>query len=356
MRRIGIGSLLIGGWLAWGAGQAALSAEPEGGGAEFKEVYDLIRSNLAGINEADLDRTAARALAGALSPKVTLVTNGAASSGPEKRLVSKSSRFEGEIGYVRIGRVEEGLAQAVREVCDKLQASNKLNGVVLDLRYAGGNDYAAAVAVADAFVTKEQPLLDWGNGTVRSKEKETSLGLPAAILVNRQTAGAAEALAAVMRETGAGLLLGSSTAGQAMIAKEFPLNNGDRLRIATTPIRLGDGSALSAQGVKPDISVEVSPENERTYYEDAYHEIAQTNLAVGSDLTVTNLASSNTRTNRRTRINEADLVRARREGFNSEEFAAAHNAETEKPVVQDPALARALDVLKGLAVVRHSRS
>jgi len=33
-----------------------------------------------------------------------------------------------------------------------------------------------------------------------------------AILVNRQTAGAAEALAAVLRETGAGLVLGTSTA------------------------------------------------------------------------------------------------------------------------------------------------
>jgi hypothetical protein len=32
------------------------------------------------------------------------------------------------------------------------------------------------------------------------------------------------------------------------------------------------------------------------------------------------------------------------------------NDEPEKPSVRDPALARALDLLKGLAVVRHSAS
>ena len=94
---------------------------------------------------------------------------------------------------------------------------------------------------------------------VRSKENSDALSVPVAVLVNRQTVGAAEALAAVLRETGAGLILGSNTAGQAMIAQEFPLKNGERLRIATAPIQLGDGSALSGQGLKPDIAVEVAP-------------------------------------------------------------------------------------------------
>ena len=130
--------------------------------------------------------------------------------------------------------------------------------MILDLRYAAGDDYASAAATAELFVKKDQPLLNWGNGMVRSKEKSDAISLPVAVLVNRQTAGAAEALAAVLRETGAGLILGSRTAGQAMIAQEFPLKNGERLRIATAPIQLGDGSALSAQGLKPDIAVEVA--------------------------------------------------------------------------------------------------
>ena len=142
--------------------------------------------------------------------------------------------------------------------------------MILDLRYAAGDDYAAAAATAELFIKKEQPLLDWGTGMVRSKDKSDAISLPVAVLVNRQTAGAAEALAAVLRETGSGLILGDRTAGQAMIAQEFPLKNGERLRIATAPIQLGDGSALSEQGLKPDITVEVTPADERAYYADAY--------------------------------------------------------------------------------------
>jgi hypothetical protein len=53
-------------------------------------------------------------------------------------------------------------------------------------------------------------------------------------------------------------------------------------------------------------------------------------------------------------MNEADLVRERRRGLNGEGTPAPVAAEPERPVVRDPALARALDVLKGLAVVRRT--
>jgi len=55
-----------------------------------------------------------------------------------------------------------------------------------------------------------------------------------------------------------------------MVAQEFPAQERRPLRIATGAIQLGDGSALSAQGLKPDIAVEVSPEDERAYYADAF--------------------------------------------------------------------------------------
>jgi hypothetical protein len=55
-------------------------------------------------------------------------------------------------------------------------------------------------------------------------------------------------------------------------------------------------------------------------------------------------------------LNEAELVREHREGADLDaEPAAGREPEPEKPVVRDPVLARALDLLKGLAVVRHSR-
>ncbi len=329
----------------------------EASGPDFKEVYDLVRAHLAGMSEAQLNQAALRALIAGLAPRVSLVTNGAASK-PEAAAppVSKSCLFDGDIGYVRVGRVGDGLAGAVREACTKLAATNKLGGVILDLRYADGDDYASAAATADLFIKKDQPLLNWGNGMVRSKEKANAISVPLAALVNRQTSRAAEALAAVLRAAGVALILGSNTAGQAMIAQEFPLKNGERLRIATTPVQLGDGSALAGQGVKPDIVVEVAAADERAYYADAYKLPGRPDLLAASGSGLTNSASGTNRTARRPRFNEAELVRERREGLSEADMTAARPPEPEKPLVSDPALARALDLLKGLALVRQSRS
>ena len=65
-------------------------------------------------------------------------------------------------------------------------------------------------------------------------------------------------------------------------------------------------------------------------------------------------------TNRdRRRVNEAELVRIQREGrsTNEDDLTAAERPQPEggsEPLVRDPALTRALDLLKGIAIVERS--
>jgi hypothetical protein len=50
-------------------------------------------------------------------------------------------------------------------------------------------------------------------------------------------------------------------------------------------------------------------------------------------------------------------VRERREGLTPEaDLSLSRDIEAEGPMVHDPTLARALDVLKGLAIVRRAHS
>jgi len=322
---------------------------------DFKEVYELIREHLPGTSQAQLDRTAVTSLVKALAPNVSLVSSEpeAASGSP---LLGQARVFDGEIAYFRVGKIQNGLAGAIHANCDSLAATNKLKGLVLDLRYTGGGDYAAAAAAADLFVSKEKPLLNSGDGVIKSKEKTNALEWPVVALVNAQTSKAAEALAAMLRETGSGLVLGSRTAGQAMMAEEFPLKNGQRLRIATAPIQVGEGTALTAEGVKPDITVAVNPEDERAYYADPFRLQSGASTLAGSEQSLADAVNGTNRA-RRTRLNESELVRERREGASlDDERPPRRERGPEKPLVRDPALARALDLLKGLAVVRPSRS
>lgn len=325
---------------------------------DFKEVYDLLRANLPGATDAELNQAAVQGLVAGLRGRAMLVANvskpAPVMSAP---LVSKSTILDGGVAYVRVARVADGLANAVSEAAQHLATSNKLKGVVLDLRFAEGDDYAAAAATADLFLAKTRRLLDWGNGMVESKAKKDALISPVAVLVNGETDGAAEALAAVLRKTGAGLVLGSRTAGRAAVMREFPLKNGERLRVAATAVKLADGSALSPDGLKPDIEVKVKAADEGIYFADAYANLGKTNRLASASGMLTNQADGTNPPARR-RVNEADLVRARREGRDAEPDTAAEDREPgpERAVLRDPVLARALDLLQGLALVRTTRA
>jgi hypothetical protein len=346
-------SLLFAGLAFFLAATPGTSAQTANEPPDFREVYELVRSNLVGVSEADLNREALQALISALGSRVSIEPSGQASSVTNSgALVTRTNLFDGGIAYVRVGQVGDGLSTELSETYQQFQKIGPIKGLVLDLRYTDGEDYAAAAAAAEIFLKTERPLLDWGKGLVNSSEKTNGIAVPVAVLINKQTSRASEALAAVLRQTGAALLLGSRTAGESMVPREFMLKTGQRLRVASVPVRLGDGTTLK-NGVKPDISVEVPPHDERLYFTDSFKEIARTN-AMDGELSSTNASSASE--HRRTRLNEAELVRERREGALPDDAAIARGLEPEVPTVRDPALARALDVLKGLALVRQSRS
>jgi hypothetical protein len=118
---------------------------------------------------------------------------------------------------------------------------------------------------------------------------------------------------------------------------------------------LGNGTVLSSEGLKPDISVQVSSQAEQSYYADAFKEILKTNAVGGPNLSGTNTTAATNRA-RRPRFNEAELVREKKLGLILDTDPDSGGAESEKPMVQDPVLARALDVLKGFSLVRQSHS
>jgi hypothetical protein len=318
----------------------------------FAEVFDLVRTNVVRMNEADLNRAAVEGLLLRLRNRAWLVdANQAADTDTNTTAIAATAVFDDNYGYIRVGQVGHELAEEFTKALQKLSSTNKLKGLALDLRFATGKDYKAAAAVADRFVASEQKLFEWSGGVEKSTDKTNSFRAPVAVLVNQATTGAAEALAAVLRDTEVGLLIGTNTAGQASTTRDFTLSNGQVLRVATIPLKLGGGTALDA--LVPDILVEVSPEAERAYFVDAYAHLPRPGFesnAVAS-LTVTN------RNPRRPRINEAELVRMSREGIDPEEEAArlARVTAPTRPVVTDPALARAIDLLKALAVVRQTR-
>ncbi len=328
-------------------GQAATNATPD-----FKEVYESLRAHLAGVDEAELNRAAVTGLLNELGPKAAFVTTGESPApSASTPLVTKASVFDGDLAYLRLAHVGDGLAAALRDAYQPLAASNKLAGVVLDLRFADGVDYAASVAALEFFSAKKTATLDWGQGAQETKTGSNPIAAPLVVLVNGQTHAAAETLAAMLRETGAGLLLGNPTAGHALLTQDFPVGHG-ALRIATATVKL-NGQELSP--VRPDIAVAVSAAEELVFFAEPSKVLPGTNGFAAINKTVGTNAP-----NRRVRLTEAALVRAHKQGLNLDEDEAGfvnqpRDNKLEIPAVKDPTLARALDLLRGLAIVRPAK-
>jgi len=205
----------------------------------------------------------------------------------------KAAVVESNVAYLRVNEVAEKLTPEIRTAQHALTATNQIIGTVLDLRFADGNDLAAAKAAAALFASRKQPL---------------------AILVNSQTRGAAAALATTLRESRDGLVFGSATAD-----------------------------------LKPDIMVTVTAQDERALFKNPYEATAQS---------VTNAtAATNSFSPFIDHTSEADLVRSKiKDGEQDEDSPPAQPSEPQKPFIHDPVLARAVDLIKALAVVHPSRS
>jgi carboxyl-terminal processing protease len=271
--------------------------------------------------------------------------------------------FEGKFAHLRLARLTAETLKEFESVLRTLRATNALKGLVLDLRFTTGQEYPVAVAIADRFLSTEQPMVDWGEGWNMSKAKADAIDLPVAILINGKTTGAAEVLAGILRYREVGLLIGARTAGQASMSREFTLKTGQKLRVAIAPVKVAQGQELPFTGIKPDIEVEVGPEDELAWYEDAFRSNPRAARGGVNSIATNEPASALALTNRasRRRMNEAELVRMNREGQPPERERdpaqpSSRQSDGSQPQVNDPALARALDLLKGLSVVQQSRS
>lgn len=305
----------------------------------FEEIHQLIRRHLADTSDEELNAAAVKGLIEQLKPHVTL-ERPADTGTNTNAVVAKAERYRADFGYLRVGVVREGLRAALRAAIEQLLADGPLKGLVLDLRFAAGTDYAAAAQAAALFTDAAGTLLQVGETRHAATPDDEAILIPVMALTNQGTAGAGEALAAALRHVKTGLIIGSRTAGQAALFEEFTLSNGQLIRIASQPVQLADGSALPRAGLTPDLQVPTSVEDDRRYLNDPFWEASP--------------AGAERAAATRRRVTEADLVRQRREGISLQQLITNTPAPTAAsgPTLKDPSLVRALDMLKALTVVQ----
>ncbi len=342
--------------------QMAVAATNEAELRETSQVIDLLKSHYVDHDKLDqkllndatvggllrtLGRGAQILTADEAKSNTALVVESVMSTNEP---LARAEVIDPDIGYIRVADIAENTVPAIDAEL-KAFADSKVEGYVLDLRFADGTNYAAAAEIASRFVASNQDLftLKAAEGTPQAfRAVETThtvasdLGeAPLLVLVNHRTRGSAEALAAALRAQDRVILVGNQTAGSAVAWEDMKLDAGRVLRVATAKIELPKGGEIFPDGLTPDIPVKIDTKDEQ-----------DTVLHAATNMTLT----VSLRPREHKIMSEAELVKAfRGEAVSTNGDSSAGEDEGEIQKVHDIVLQRAVDILKGIRVLLTSK-
>jgi carboxyl-terminal processing protease len=163
------------------------------------------------------------------------------------------------VGYLRIAEFGKGTADQIRSEVSSVTKAGAKN-LVLDLRGTAIGDVDAGLAAARLFV-KTGTL---GFRLDRGKEREPiasaagdgSIALPATLLTDNGSSGAAETFAAALWGNKRATLVGERTLGRAARQKLVRLPDGSALMLTHLLYLAPGGGAIHEKGLTPDVAVE----------------------------------------------------------------------------------------------------
>jgi carboxyl-terminal processing protease len=174
--------------------------------------------------------------------------------------------LEGEenTGYVRLSRFSAESAAEVANALSDLKEQGAAS-YILDLRQNRGGLLDAAVEVADLFLTGGPVLIqqsrDEGERIFDATNQTMIPDAPVIVLIDSGTASAAEIVAGALQDRARARLVGNEpTFGKGSVQLVFDLSDGSSVHVTSARWLTPNGTQLDGEGIKPDITVEVTQE------------------------------------------------------------------------------------------------
>lgn len=274
----------------------------------------------------------------------------------------KKKMLPGNIGYVRLIEFKEDAGKDLEDTLSELE-KQRIEGLILDLRYNQGGLLPVAIEVSDH-------LLPRGKEIVRIRERAPAeeqvyrsrsrghTGYPLAVLVNQWSASASEIVAGAMQDWNRGIIIGPrgvKTFGKGSVQTVQPLRDNSGLKLTTALYFTGKGRSIHGSGITPDIEVDVDDLHEYRlsslgrlgepppwYGEEPGEATGEVAAGAVEDGTP-----------------EEPAIDERNEGIDPNEVFIHHESEVSEPAgeqeeVWDLMVARAMDVLKSYRILAHS--
>lgn len=246
----------------------------------------------------------------------------------------KTRMLEPGFAYVRLSQFQARTSDDLLKGIGKLrqQADGRLKGLVLDLRNNPGGVLQAAVGVADAFLSTGTIVYTEGrieDSQLRFEATSDDVidGAPMVVLVNGGSASASEIVAGALQDHRRAVIMGRQTFGKGSVQTIVPVNQKTAIKLTTARYFTPNGRSIQAEGIVPDIKLK------------------NLTLAEGKNNGVL--------------LRESQLAHHldNPNGGNGKRKQEKDNKGKEKPLEErDYALSEALNLLKGLAILRSKES
>ena len=141
------------------------------------------------------------------------------------------------VGYIHLSQFNETTDREIAEALKQLNA-NSLDGLILDMRGNPGGLLNEAVAVGDMFLEKNQLIVSYHGRNAPERRFYAIRGnqgmtVPLVILVNNNSASAAEIVTGAVQDHDRGLVVGETTFGKGLVQTVTPLAENTGLALTT---------------------------------------------------------------------------------------------------------------------------
>jgi carboxyl-terminal processing protease len=255
-------------------------------GLRVSEVFGSSPAKQAGIRVGDVitgvnghsiageDADVATARIKGRSGTAVTITVRPRSGGPSRRLtLTRASitlpEVQGSIkrangipvAYVRLLSFTTGVDSQLKQKLQQLYARGA-EGLVLDLRGNGGGLLTQAVLTSSLFI-EHGPIVTTESRT-QGKHVYDAVGdalpdHPAVVLINGDTASAAEILTAALEESGIAKTVGTRSFGKGTFQQVIQLDNGGALDLTIGQYLTRNGTSINHVGIKPEFKVRDRP-------------------------------------------------------------------------------------------------
>ncbi|MCM1189432.1 MAG: S41 family peptidase [bacterium] len=182
-----------------------------------------------------------------------------------RRVESPTVEFsmqEDDIAYIQVTEFDDVTVDQFADALAMARGSHA-KGIILDLRGNPGGNLDAVVDMCEMILPEGMIVYTedkYGRRSEYKSDGKRELELPLVVLVDRNSASAAEIMAGAIKDYGIGTLVGTTTFGKGIVQSVMPLRDGSAIKVTISAYYTPNGNNIHGIGIEPDVVCEFDGE------------------------------------------------------------------------------------------------